>query len=159
MARGRRIEDHHVERAPILGWDVQEIGETIEGGYFRGAGPAHLLLDDLHHLRRKRCPNRRQSAIPVFLGGPVRVDFHRPQTGHTGNGRDLVSDGLLEDVRQVGGWIGGDDQCALAFIREAHRSGAGHAGFAHAALAGEEDELGGHDAAPFNAALTSAMLG
>ena len=55
--------------------------------------------------------------------------------------------------------IGGDDQRALAFVGVAHGVRAGHAGLAHAALAGEEDKLGGHEAAPFRCGRNSARVG
>src|SRR3990172_10728550 len=69
-----------------------------------------------------------------------------------------MSNFLLKNIREVGGGIGGDDQCAFAFIGITYCMSTGHAGLANTALAREENKLG-HFVVPFNAALTSSALG
>jgi hypothetical protein len=55
-----------------------------------------------------------------------------------------MANGLFEYIRQVGGRVGGYDQCSLTLVRIAYGMGAGHAGFAHAALTRKENELSLH---------------
>ena len=135
-------------KAAPVGRRLQEIGEAVEGGHLGRARAAHLLFHHLHHLRREGGADRRHGAVLVFLGGPVGVDFHRPQVGDAGDRRDLMPDLLLEGVGQVGCRIGGDDQRALALVGVADGVRAGHAGFAHPAFAGKEYKLIGHNCAP-----------
>ncbi len=138
---GGGVEDDHIKSCTVIGGHIQKIGEAVEGGHFRRAGAAHLLFHHLHHLRREGGADGRHGAVDVLLGGVVGVDFHRPQIGDARNRRDVMADFLLEDICQVGGRVGGDDQRALALVGIAHGLRAGHAGLAHAAFTGEEDEL------------------
>ena len=144
---------------PFVGRHVQEVGETVEGGHFGRAGPAHLLFHHLHHLRRESGADGRHGPVDVFLGRPVGVDLHGPQVRNPSDRRDLMADRLLEDIRQVGGRIGGDDQRALAFVGIAH-------GVVQAMLVLPTPPLPEKkinsvlmQLAPFNVALISARVG
>ena len=158
-ASGRGVEDHDVEGLAVGRRRVEKVGEAVEGGHLGGARTTHLLFHHLHHLRWESGANGRHGVVDVLLGGLVRVDLHGPQVRYAGDGRDLVADGLLEDVGQVGGRVGGNDQGALAFVGKAHSLGAGHAGLAHAALTGEKEKMCAHAVTPFNADLTSVRVG
>ena len=69
-----------------------------------------------------------------------------------------MSNSLLKDIRQVGGWIGRDDQRTFTLVSIADRVRASHAGLTHTTLAREEDELS-HFVPPFNALLISSNDG
>jgi len=47
---------------------------------------------------------------------------------------------LVEDLADIGGRIGTDQQHFFSCIRETHGGGAGQRGFPYTALAGEEQE-------------------
>ena len=136
------VKDDDIKGFAVIGWCLQKIGEAVKGGHFRRAGAAHLLFHHLHHLQREGGADGRHGAVDVFLRGLIGVDFHRPQVGNTRDRGNLMPDCLLECVGKVGGRIGRDDQRAFAFIGVAHGLRAGHAGLAHAAFTGEEDDIG-----------------
>ena len=147
MARRGRVEDHQVEARASGRWRgrgrvIEEVGEAVEGGDLRGAWPGQLLLHDRHDLGREELADGRQGPVGVLGRGLVGVDLHGPEVGHAPDGGDGMTDGLLEDVGQVGGRIGRHDEDAPAGVGLGHGGRAGHRRLADAALAGEEEELG-----------------
>ena len=149
MAGGRRVKDDNLEGSAFAA-HVQEIHKPVKGCHLGRTRAAELLFHDLDDFRREQSTNGSQSAILVLLGGLVGIDLHGPQIDHAFgwaqakalNGCDFVADRLLEDVGQVRRRVGGDDMGLATLISVVNGGGAGHAGFAHTTLAGEEDELG-----------------
>ena len=107
-----------------------------------GAGAGHLLFHHLHDLRGERLANRAPSRGRCTPAWPGPGRSPSPTGRCALDGRDLVADGLLEHIRQVGGRVGGHDQGAAPLIGQPHRGGAGHGGFADAALARKEEKTG-----------------
>ena len=119
-----------------------------------------MLVDHVYHLLGEDGTEGGQGAFFVLFGSRVGVDFHGPQVGDALQRGDVMADGLLEDIGQVGRRVSGDDQSALSGVGVAHGRSAGHAGFAHAAFAGEKYELGAHyNDTPSKAAFISVTVG
>ena len=127
-----------------------ELGEFGNRPYrFLDGGRIRLQDENEARLRfvaqgRHCATNGRLGTVDVFLRSAVRVDLHSPKAGHTLDVRAMMADGLLEDVRQVGGRVRGHDQGRLALIAIVYGCGTGHLCLAKPALAREEWVLRTH---------------
>jgi len=85
----------------------------------------------------------RQHALAVGFGRRVGVDVEHVQPRHAGHGHRLVGQRHAQHFVQVGGRIGADQQYFPPSIRQGNGRGGGQRGFAHPALAGEEQKTRG----------------
>ena len=137
---GRRGIEHDV----VVMFDQRRIGQQrrkfIERGDFRGAGPGELLFNALDHRIRQHAAHRTHDPVAVSPRRRLRVDLQRRQPRHGGNRRDLMTDRDIEDLADVRGWIGADQQRRAAPFGEKQGRRTGERGLAHPALAGEEQK-------------------
>ena len=78
--------------------------------------------------------------MAVLLSGGFGVDLQRVEPIDAGERGDRVSDPLAEDLADIRGRVGGDQQDPVAPACEVDRSGAGDAGLPYTALPGQEQE-------------------
>ncbi len=81
-------------------------------------------------------------AFAVGGGGLLGVDLERGESRHRGDLGDRVADAQTEDLPDVGGGVGRDEQHLLAGPGQAQRRRARDGGLADPAFTGEEHEPG-----------------
>jgi len=120
----------------------QQRREGVEGGDLDGAAAGELLLHAADRRLGQQAAVGADHALAVGGGRRFRVDVQRRQTRHARYRRGRVRQPRLQNLVEVGGRIGADQQHAPARLGQLHRAGRGQRGLAHAALAGEEEMAG-----------------
>ena len=118
----------------------EQRGKFVEGRDFGGARSGKLFLDGFDHRFRQHAPHRPDDLVAIQLGGGLRIDFQRAQTGNGQDGSDPVADRHIKHLADVGSRIRADQQDAPALVCQQHGMGAGQRGFPHAAFARKEHE-------------------
>ena len=138
VARRRRVEDEHVERAGLVELvELRDRGELLRAGH-RGR---ELLVDPvLEHLVARALVRR--EPLDQLVERPLGVEHHRPQLA-LGLDRDpmrLVAE-LVEPERrrQPPGRVDRHDGDLQAPLGEPERDRRGGGGLAHASRAGADD--------------------
>ena len=142
VAGGRGVEDHMIE-LPVRRLTGQQRGELVEGGDLGGAGARELLAHRCALLVAGARLQLRQHALAVGLGGAVGVDVEHLQPRHARHRHRLVGQRDPQHLVEVGGGVGADQQHAPAGVGQRDGGGGGQRGFAHPALAREEQVAGG----------------
>ena len=137
---GRRVEHDVVEAFDHL--RIRQVGrELVEGRDLGGAGTRQLFPRG-GQLRFRQLPGqRREDPLPVVHGRLLGVDLDRRQANDPGDRSEPMTDPGGEDLGEVGGRVGTDQQHPLPLVGQVHRGRARDRGLADPALAGEEQEL------------------
>lgn len=98
------------------------------------ADPLHnltreLLLDGAQLRRRENVPVRGDGAFPVGGHRHRRVDIQRRYADRAWNRRRLRSDRRREDVGQVGGGVGAEDEDSTSLVGKGEGRSGGHRRF------------------------------
>ena len=136
VPRRSRVEDDD-----IVSGVIHELDELVKGRHLLHAGAVQLLLDDGYVLFIQDVPQGGNDPLPVFLGGLVRVYLDGMEIFDAVDRRDVVSDLLAEDVREIWRGIRCDEKGLISLLGKPHGRCAAHGALADAALAAEKDEL------------------
>ena len=160
LAAGRNFVHDPGSCSSRMVWPVGAVSNTMWSYWPTGAGSASSVVNSSNEaisvvhepescsviageLRLgQQAAHRADDPLPVGVGGLLRVDLQGPQAGHLRDRGDGVADGDAEDLPDVGGGVGADQQHPLALLGQVDGRGAGQRGLADAALAGEEQEPG-----------------
>ena len=139
MPGGRGVEDDMVELSG--GCLVSEqFRELVEGGDLDRARPRELLLHALDGNGRQHTPVGAHHTLAVVVRRLHRVDVERGESRDGRHGCKRGGEFDPQDLVEVRGRVGADEQDALPRIREADRCRTSRGRLAHAALAGEEED-------------------
>jgi len=99
-------------------------GELVERGDLGRARPGELLDDGGDLPVGQQPTHRADDAFSIRLGSLFWVDLQCVQTGHVVDGGDGVADGDTQDLRDVGSWVGADQEHTMTSLRQGERGGA-----------------------------------
>ncbi len=99
---------------------AKQAGEPVEGGDLDRAGPRELLLHLGHGLLRQDAPVRSHDPVAVGAGRGLGIDVEGVEARHAGNGRGLVRDSNPQDVVEIRGGVGADEEHAPAPVGQRH---------------------------------------
>ena len=139
MPRRRGVENDVVVLADQV-LVCEQGGELIERGDLGRARTGQLLGDRGQFSVREQPPDGGEDPFPVGLRCLPGVDLQRGQARHLADRGDGVADRDAEDLPDVRGRVGADQQHPLALASQVQGRGAGDGGLADPALAGEEQE-------------------
>ena len=133
-----RVEDHVVETGRHLAAG-QQLGELVERGDLRRAGAGKLFFHPLDGIVRQNVAHRPDDPIAIGLRRRLRVDVENEEAGHVRDGGRLVLADLdAEDLPEIRGGIGADEQHSLPAIGQGDGDRTRQRRLADAPFAGEE---------------------
>ena len=139
VTSGCRVEDDMVV-ATGRGRVSEEPRERVERGDLDRAGAGELFLERGQLAGWERGAVGADDSLTVGVGRGLRVEVHQVERRDTRRGRGSIAGCGLEDVGEVGGRVGADEQHPPTRVGERDAHSARDSGLADAALAGEEHE-------------------
>ena len=136
------VENHMVEhrrRTRV----TKKPREFVERGDLQRAGAGKLFF----HARNRRgwqlCPVRTNHPLAVFGRRFLRVEIHRRQSRHRGDGSRMMPERCPQHFIEIRGRVRRNEQNLLTRINQPNRRSARQRSFADAPFAGEEQVASG----------------